>query len=269
MRFWSRVKKIFKRSGVIAVIRLEGVIATGGRLGGGISDQTMAPLIEKAFELGRLKAVALVINSPGGSPSQSSLLASRIIRLSKEKKIPVYAFCEDVAASGGFWLACSAEEIYADENTIVGSIGVISAGFGFHELIARQGIERRVYTSGEEKSMLDPFKPEKEEEIERLRLIQKAIHLNFKDFVSSRRGKKIEGKDIFNGEIWESNRAKDLGLIDGIGHMEPILKKKYGKEIKFKKLDRKRSIFSRVGKASVDGVIDAFVENIYFSRFRL
>lgn len=269
MRLWSWFKRRFKRGGVIAVIRLEGVIATGGRLGGGINDQTMAPLIEKAFELGSLKAVALIINSPGGSPSQSSLLASRIIRLSEEKKVPVYAFCEDVAASGGYWLACSAEKIYADENTIVGSIGVISAGFGFHELISRQGIERRVYTSGEEKSMLDPFKPEKAEEIERLRLIQKAIHLNFKNFVSSRRGEKIAGQDIFNGEIWESQRAKELGLIDGIGHLEPILKEKYGKDIKFKRLDRKRSIFSRFGKASADGVFDAFVENIYFSRFRL
>ena len=136
------------------------------------------------------------MNSPGGSPSQSSLIAARIIRLSKKKDIPVLAFCEDVAASGGYWLACSANEIYADENSIVGSIGVISAGFGFHEFITRQGVERRVYTSGEEKSMLDPFKPEKKDEILRLKAIQKGIHENFKNFVTKRRTDKISGKKI-------------------------------------------------------------------------
>ena len=269
MRFWSWLKKIFRRSDIVAVIRLEGVISTGGRLGGGINDQTMAPLIEKAFELRKIKALALIINSPGGSPSQSSILAARIIRLSDEKNVPVYAFCEDVAASGGYWLACSAKEIFADENSIVGSIGVISAGFGFHEFIARQGVERRVYTSGEEKSMLDPFRPEKKEEIARLRLIQKSIHQNFKDFVSARRGQKIEEKKVFTGEVWEAKRAKELGLIDGIGHLEPLLKEKYGEEIVFKKLDRKKGIFSRFGKASIDGIIDAVNENIYWSKFRL
>ena len=269
MRLLSWLRKKFRRSGVIAIVRLEGVIATGGRLGGGINDQTMAPLIEKAFDLGKLKAVALIINSPGGSPSQSSLLAARIIRLSNEKNVPVYAFCEDVAASGGYWLACSAQEIYADENSIVGSIGVISAGFGFHEFIARQGVERRIYTSGEEKSMLDPFKPEKKDEIARLKLIQKSIHLNFKNFVSSRRGEKIDGKKVFTGEFWEAKRARELGLIDGIADLEPLLKEKYGSNIKFKKLDRKRGIFSRFGKASVDGIIEGINENAFFSRFRL
>ena len=154
MRIWSWIRKKFKKSGLVAIIRLEGVISTGGRFGGGINDQSLAPIIEKAFELGGLKAIALIINSPGGSPSQSSLIAARIIRLSKKKDIPVIAFCEDVAASGGYWLACSANEIYADENSIVGSIGVISAGFGFHEFISKQGVERRVYTSGEEKVCL-------------------------------------------------------------------------------------------------------------------
>ena len=269
MRLLSWLRKKFRRSGVIAIVRLEGVIATGGRLGGGINDQTMAPLIEKAFDLGKLKAVALIINSPGGSPSQSSLLAARIIRLSNEKNVPVYAFCEDVAASGGYWLACSAQKIFADENSIVGSIGVISAGFGFHEFIARQGVERRIYTSGEEKSMLDPFRPEKKDEIARLKLIQKSIHLNFKNFVSSRRGEKIDGKKVFTGEFWEAERARELGLIDGIGHLEPLLKEKYGSDIKFKKLDRKRGIFSRFGKASVDGIIEGINESAFFSRFRL
>ena len=269
MRIWSWLRKKFKKSGLVAIIRLEGVISTGGRFGGGINDQSLAPIIEKAFELGGLKAIALIINSPGGSPSQSSLIAARIIRLSKKKDIPVIAFCEDVAASGGYWLACSANEIYADENSIVGSIGVISAGFGFHEFITRQGVERRVYTSGEEKSMLDPFKPEKKDEIVRLKAIQKGIHENFKNFVTERRSDKIIGKKIFTGEVWEAARAKELGLIDGIGHLETIIAEKFGEDVKFKKLERKRGFFSKFGKASIDSIFDSIEEKIIFSKFKL
>jgi serine protease SohB len=269
MKLWSWLKNKFKKSGIVAVIRLEGVISTGGRFGGGINDQSLSPLIEKAFELGRLKAVALIVNSPGGSPSQSSLIAARIIRLSKKKDIPVLAFCEDVAASGGYWLACSANEIYADENSIIGSIGVISAGFGFHEFISKQGVERRVYTSGEEKSMLDPFRPEKKEEVVRLRAIQKGIHENFKNFVTERRSEKITGKKIFTGEVWEAARAKDLGLIDGIGHLETVITEKFGEDVKLKKLERKRGLFSKFGKASIDSIFDTIYEKIIYSKFRL
>jgi signal peptide peptidase SppA len=269
MKLWSWLKNKFKKSGIVAVIRLEGVISTGGRFGGGINDQSLSPLIEKAFELGRLKAVALIVNSPGGSPSQSSLIAARIIRLSKKKDIPVLAFCEDVAASGGYWLACSANEIYADENSIIGSIGVISAGFGFHEFISKQGVERRVYTSGEEKSMLDPFKPEKKDEVVRLRAIQKGIHENFKKFVTERRSEKITGKKIFTGEVWEAARAKDLGLIDGIGHLETVITEKFGEDVKLKKLERKRGLFSKFGKASIDSIFDTIYEKIVYSKFRL
>jgi serine protease SohB len=269
MKLWSWLKNKFKKSGIVAVIRLEGVISTGGRFGGGINDQSLSPLIEKAFELGRLKAVALIVNSPGGSPSQSSLIAARIIRLSKKKDIPVLAFCEDVAASGGYWLACSANEIYADENSIIGSIGVISAGFGFHEFISKQGVERRVYTSGEEKSMLDPFKPEKKDEVVRLRAIQKGIHENFKNFVTERRSEKITGKKIFTGEVWEAARAKDLGLIDGIGHLETVITEKFGEDVKLKKLERKRGLFSKFGKASIDSIFDTIYEKIVYSKFRL
>jgi serine protease SohB len=269
MKLWSWLKNKFKKSGIVAVIRLEGVISTGGRFGGGINDQSLSPLIEKAFELARLKAVALIVNSPGGSPSQSSLIAARIIRLSKKKDIPVLAFCEDVAASGGYWLACSANEIYADENSIIGSIGVISAGFGFHEFISKQGVERRVYTSGEEKSMLDPFKPEKKDEVVRLRAIQKGIHENFKNFVTERRSEKITGKKIFTGEVWEAARAKDLGLIDGIGHLETVITEKFGEDVKLKKLERKRGLFSKFGKASIDSIFDTIYEKIVYSKFRL
>ena len=269
MKLWSWFRKKFKKSGTIAILRLEGIISTGGRFGGGINDQSLAPLIDKAFELSRLKAVALIINSPGGSPSQSSLIAARIIRLSQKKGIPVLAFCEDVAASGGYWLACSADEIYADENSIIGSIGVISAGFGFHEFITRQGVERRVYTSGEEKSMLDPFKPEKKDEILRLKAIQKGIHENFKNFVTKRRTGKISGKKIFTGEVWEAARAEDLGLIDGIGHLETIISKKFGEDVKYKKLERKRGLFSKFGKASIDSIFETIQEKIIYSKFKL
>jgi len=269
MGIWSNLLKPFKKSDVVPILRLEGVISTGGRFGGGINDQNLSLLIEKAFKVPRSKAVALIINSPGGSPAQSSLIASRIRRLAEDKELPVIAFCEDVAASGGYWLACAADEIFADENSIIGSIGVISAGFGFHELLSRQGVERRIYTSGEEKSMLDPFLPERDEDIKRLRAIQKAIHTNFKRYVSERRGIRIEGKNIFTGEVWESRRAIELGLIDGLGHIEPILKQRFGEKIKFKKMEKKRPFFSRLGVSFLKNLNEAVVNKLSFSRFGL
>ncbi len=269
MGIWSRLKNPFKRVGVIPIVRLEGVISSGGRFGGGINDQNLAVLINKAFEVPRAKAVALIINSPGGSPAQSSLIAARIRRLADKKEIPVLAFCEDVAASGGYWLACAADEIFADENSIIGSIGVISAGFGFHELLSRQGIERRVYTSGEEKSMLDPFSPERKDDIKRLKIIQKAIHTNFKTYVSERRGNRIAGNDIFTGEVWESKRAKELGLIDNLGHWEPVLKERFGDTIRFKKMDKKRPFISKLGGVFFSGLNETIDNRISFSRFGL
>ena len=192
----SRWKKIFKRSWTVPVVRLDGVIGSSGQFGGGgLTDHNLAPVLKKAFEMPRAKAVALIINSPGGSPTQSSLIAARIKRLAEENNIEVIAVCEDVAASGGYWLACPASEIFADENSIVGSIGVISASFGFHEFINRQGIERRVYTAGEDKSILDPFRPEKKSDIEKIKNIQSSIHDNFKRYVEESRGAKID-KDL-------------------------------------------------------------------------
>ncbi len=237
----SSIRKFFRRKPLVVVIRLDGVIGAVSRFGsGGLDDSNTQKLLEKAFEFDKAKAIAIKINSPGGSPTQSSLIASRILKLSEEKKIPVLCFCEDVAASGGYWLACAGEEIYSDINSIIGSIGVISASFGFSELISRYGIERRVYTAGEEKSMLDPFQPEKASDVKRLKFIQKAIFENFKSFVSERRGEKIKGKKIFNGEVWDAPRAKDLGLIDGIGMMEDILEAKFGTDIKLKYINKKK-----------------------------
>ena len=161
----NRLPRFLTAAPFVAVIRLQGAIANGSR---GLDDVSLAPVIERAFSKGKPKAIALQINSPGGSAVQSSLIAARIRRLSEEKKIPVFAFVEDVAASGGYWLACAADEIYVDRGSIVGSIGVISAGFGLHELIGNYGVERRVHTAGKSKSMLDPFRPEKPEDVARL-----------------------------------------------------------------------------------------------------
>ena len=207
-----------KSDPTVAVIRLQGVIAGGAR--GTLNDQALAPSIEKAFTRGKPVAVALEVNSPGGSPVQSSLIGSRIRRLAEEKDIPVIAFVEDVAASGGYWLAAAADEIYADPSSVVGSIGVISAGFGVHEFMARQGVERRVYTAGKSKSMLDPFRPEKPEDIERLKGILNDIHGNFISHVEARRAGKLDtDTELFTGEIWLGERARARGLIDGIGHL--------------------------------------------------
>ena len=237
----------------MAVIRLDGVIAaSGGAFGGTINDQAMAPLIERAFAR-KPKAVALAINSPGGSPVQSALVASRIRRLADEKEVPVFAFCEDVAASGGYWLATAADEIFADENSIVGSIGVISAGFGFQDLIARHGVERRVHTAGDSKGLLDPFQPEKDEDIARLKTLQAGMHDSFIAHVQARRGVRLNragDTKLFNGEIWRGADAVDLGIIDGIGHLVPVMKARFGDKVRFDVQKRRRSLMARLGLRS-------------------
>src|SRR5439155_11895576 len=192
----------FRRGPVVPVVRLSGVIASSGLLGNrSLSIETVAPLLKRAFDMRGAKAVALAINSPGGSPVQSALIAQRIRLLAAEKKLPVIAFVEDVAASGGYWLACAADEIIADPASIVGSIGVISAGFGFQGLIARLGIERRVHTSGEKKSMLDPFRDEDPDDVGRLKQLQAEIHDGFKGWVRERRADKLKANDgeLFSG----------------------------------------------------------------------
>ncbi len=262
--------KIFKKKPIVPVVRLDGVIGSSGLFGSnGIEDLGMKNTIEKAFNVSKASSIALVINSPGGSPTQSSLIASRIKTLSREKKIPVIAFCEDVAASGGYWLACSADEIYADENSIIGSIGVISAGFGFDEFISRQGIERRVFTSGESKSILDPFLPSKKEDIIKLKSIQEAIHHNFKEHVKNARGNKIKDLNIFNGEFWNASKALELGLIDAVGHLEPTLKMKFGDDVKIKYFTKKKSFFSRFTKSTLDNVYHKVVNKILLSHYGL
>ena len=258
----------FKNTPSVNVVRLYGVIASGSRLGGGtLNDAGLAPIIEKAFAKGKPKAVAISINSPGGSPAQSSLIGARIRRLSEEKDVPVYAFCEDVAASGGYWLATAADHIFVDPNSIVGSIGVISASFGFHELIDRYGVERRVHTAGQDKSMLDPFRPERAEDVERLKHLQKNIHDNFIEQVKSRRGDRLSEGDLFTGEIWVGQEAVDLGLVDGVGHLVPKMKEVFGEKVELNVIGQKRSLFQRLGAPGASDLIGAVEDRLEWSKF--
>ncbi len=263
------VTRLFSRQPQISVIRLDGVIGALRPGSSGMSDAGMAPVIERAFR-GKPQAVALPINSPGGSPVQSALIAARIRRLAEEKNVPVYAFCEDVAASGGYWLATAADEIYADANSIIGSIGVISASFGLHEFIARYGIERRVHTAGEDKSMLDPFRPERDKDVERLKDLQKTIHDNFIAQVKARRGSQLsDHDDLFSGEIFAGQRAVELGLIDGIGHLVPTLKHKYGDKVRFSVHRPRKGLFSRMGLPGASALLGAAEERAHWARYGL
>ncbi len=257
-----------KSDPTVAVVRLSGAIGMQGR--GGLNDAGIGPVIEKAFTKGKPVAVALEINSPGGSPVQSSLIGARIRRLAEEKNIPVIAFVEDVAASGGYWLAAAADEIYADPSSVVGSIGVISASFGAHEFIKEHGIERRVYTAGQSKSMLDPFRPEQPEDVARLKTLLEDIHTNFIDHVKARRGHKLpDGQDLFTGEIWLAKRATELGLIDGIGHIRPFLKDRFGDKVKFRRYGVKKGLLSRFGVQMVQDAVQGIEERAAFARFGL
>ena len=255
-----------KKDPHVAVVRLQGAIATSGRA---LSDRGMAEAIEKAFR-SQPKAVALEISSPGGSPVQSSLIAARIRRLADEKDIPVIAFVEDVAASGGCWLAVAADEIFVDRGSVVGSIGVISAGFGLQGTLDKIGAERRVYTAGKSKSMLDPFQAEKPADVKRLKGLLDDLHVYFKDHVSTRRaGKLPEDQDLFTGEIWVGEKAIDVGLADSIGHLVPVMKDRYGDKVRFRRFGQKRSFFSRFGAQIIDDVAVGIEERAAYAQFGL
>ncbi len=260
----------FLKSGpLVAVIRMSGVIASGGR-GSALNDAGLAPLIERAFRKGKPAAVALLINSPGGSPVQSSMIAARIRRLAEEKELPVYAFVEDVAASGGYWLACAADEIIVDDNSILGSIGVISASFGFDQLMARHGVERRVYTAGKSKSMLDPFRAENPEDVTRIKDLQEQIHANFIDQVKSRRGARLStDRDMFTGDIWVGQRAIEVGLADATGHLVPWMKDKFGDKVRFALYGPKRGLLQRIGGQAASQLISSVEDRAAFARFGL
>ena len=232
------------RPNTVAVLRLTGVI---GRLGPMRSGLTLAGLeraIDRAFAIRDVRGVALVINSPGGSPAQTALIARRIRQNAEEKGVPVFAFVEDLAASGGYWLACAADEIYALDSSIVGSIGVISAGFGFPEALERLGVERRVHAIGRRKGLLDPFRPEAPEDIARLNSIQIDIHDSFKEFVRTRRAGRLKAPEdeLFEGDIWTGKQAIALGLIDDLGDMRSVLRRKFGARVAMRPIGQRRGL---------------------------
>lgn len=218
----------------VAVVRLSGVITDAGARKGAVSYARCAQSIEDAFALKDVREVAVVINSPGGAPAQCSLLSAVIRQCANDKKVPVTAFVEDVAASGGYWLACAADKIYVQPSSIVGSIGVIAAGFGFEDFIRRHDIKRRVHTSGQSKSMLDPFLPEKKQDVERLKVLQGEIHAQFITWVKDRRGTRLKGRDaeLFEGNIWTGAGAVAQGLADATGDLRGVMHDKYGERVK-------------------------------------
>jgi serine protease SohB len=240
---WDRLWRLLGRGGkapTVAVLRFHGVIAPRGPRTLSLAEKAEA--IERAFALKRVAAVALVINSPGGSPVQSALLHRRIRQLAADKNVPVLAFTEDVAASGGYWLACAGDEIWAEETSIVGSIGVVTATFGFKEAIQRLGVERRVYTAGERKRLLDPFLEEDPEGVERLKAVQHDMHASFKELVRARRGGRLTADDatLFNGDIWTGRTALRLGLVDGVGELRGVLRERFGKNVRLRAIDTRR-----------------------------
>jgi signal peptide peptidase SppA len=243
------IERLWRRGPVVAVLRFEGVIASRPRRGM-VSLSSHAAAIERAFRLKHLAAVAVVVNSPGGSAVQSSLLCRRIRQLAEEKGVPVIAFAEDVAASGGYWLALAGDEIFGDESSILGSIGVISASFGLGGLIARFGVERRVHTAGERKSLLDPFLPEDPADVERLHALQGGIHAAFKEHVRRRRAGKIDAADesLFSGDVLTGRMALERGLIDGIGDVRGVMRARYGDKVRLRQVATERRRWPFLGR---------------------
>ncbi len=276
MRF---VSKFFKsKASVINVVRLNGVIASGSKFLGSsnLSLESLEKQIERAFSGKKIAGVALVINSPGGSPVQSALIAERIIELSKKNNIPVFAFVEDVAASGGYWLACAADEIFVMPASIVGSIGVISAGFGFVEVIKKIGVERRVFSKGDNKGMLDPFQPQNSDDVKVITDLQEEIHQQFKDWVSSRRGNRlnidvVKKEGIFEAKIFSGTKACEFGLADSIGELKQVMRERFNDKVVFKEISGRKKLGQRLGlsSSSYSRIIDHIEERIAFAKFGL
>ncbi len=261
----------------IPVVRLEGPIATSSSpFRPRLSLATVAPLLVRAFANKKAPVVAIAINSPGGSPVQSRLIYSRIRELALEKDKKVLVFVEDVAASGGYMIALAGDEIIADETSIVGSIGVLAATFGFDKAISKLGIDRRVYTAGKNKVMLDPFQPEKSSDVSHIKSVQNDMHAVFIDMVKSVRGDRLSShKDLFTGMFWTGTKARELGLIDGFGHLSAVLKQRYGEKVRLKLIQPRRSLFMRTGVVAsiadrlIGGAIEAAEERALWSRYGL
>jgi signal peptide peptidase SppA len=246
----------FKSKPTVSLIRLNGVIGNVGRFSQGMSYASQSDIIKKAFALKNIKAVVISINSPGGSPVQSNLLYDLIRSEADDKKVKVITYAEDVAASGGYMLMCAGDEIYANANSIVGSIGVIYSAFGFQELIKKIGVQRRVHTAGESKSILDPFLEEKKEDVEKLKSLQKDLHDEFINLVKKSRKDKLKSENhsmLFSGEFWSGKKSLQLGLIDGVGTLQEILKEKFGKDLKVKKFEAAQSWLKRKLSSQLPG----------------
>ena len=275
----SFVSKFFKsKASVINILRLNGVIASGSKFLGSsnLSLESLEKQIERAFSGKKIAGVALVINSPGGSPVQSALIAERIIELSKKNNIPVFAFVEDVAASGGYWLACAADEIFVMPASIVGSIGVISAGFGFVEVIKKIGVERRVFSKGDNKGMLDPFQPQNSDDVKVITDLQEEIHQQFKDWVSSRRGNRlnidvVKKEGIFEAKIFSGTKACEFGLADSIGELKQVMRERFNEKVVFKEISGRKKLGQRLGlsSSSYSRIIEHIEERIAFAKFGL
>jgi serine protease SohB len=262
---------------IVPVVRLSGVIGAVTPLRPGLTIGALARTLDRAFKTRHARAVALLINSPGGSPVQSHLIFRRIRALAIEHELPVIAFIEDVGASGGYMIACAADEIIVDRSSIVGSIGVISASFGFDKAIKKLGIDRRVHTAGENKLTLDPFQPEKADDIRRLKALQKDIHEMFIGLVKTSRGKKLKGpeKTLFSGEFWTGEKSVELGLADRLGEIKTVLRERYGKKVETPLVSPSTSWFSKkTPGVSFDGdwastLISAMEARALWSRYGL
>jgi signal peptide peptidase SppA len=286
MRALARLREFLPRrfrkdQAIVPVVRLTGIIGFSSPLRPGLTLTGIARMLDRVFAVRNPAAVALAINSPGGSPVQSHLIFRRIRELAKEKNVPVIAFVEDAAASGGYMLACAADEIIADPNSVVGSIGVVGGSFGFDKLLAKVGVERRLYTAGEHKAMLDPFLPENPDDVERLKKLQREIHDDFIALVKSRRGEKLRGPedDLFSGEYWTGRRALDLGLVDAIGELRSTLRERFGEKVLTPLISAERGLFRRrvfgvdsselIPTGLAEDIISAFETRALWARYGL
>jgi len=264
----------------VSVLRLSGAIGIRTGLNRGISLAAVAEQLEKLFDDDSAAAVAIIINSPGGSPVQAALIHDRIRRLAGDADVPVLTFAEDVAASGGYMLALAGDEIYAHENSIVGSIGVVSEGFGFHQMIEKLGIERRVHTAGERKAMLDPFRPEDPRDAAHLEALQREVHESFKALVRKRREGRLKGDEaeMFSGMFWTGTTAASLGLIDGTGDLRSVCEHKFGEKVEFRLIQPRKSWLNpeRSGISApalplqwADGLLETLEERALWARYGL
>lgn len=275
-------KRFRKQELIVPVVRMQGAIMAGGsQFRPALNLASYAPLLDKAFGMKDAPVVAISLNSPGGSPVQSRMIYNRIRQLAEEKNKKVLIFVEDVAASGGYMIALAGDEIIADPTSIVGSIGVVSGGFGFPEMLRKIGVERRVYTAGENKAILDPFQPEKEGDIDYLKSLQLEIHNVFIDMVKLRRGAKLkDDPTLFSGLFWTGMRGVDLGLVDGLGDMKDVLRRRYGEKVKLQLISGSRSLFGKkvpgvdlsanaIAASAASGLAEVAEEKALWARYGL